>query len=202
MISSMRAIVVLGFCIAVMLPFGGCGGTAIVDPPDGSGGGGAGAGAGGTTSPSAGGVATSGIGCSELCATADECTVGIDCVAACDKRADGPCALPLEAWIACSLDPLVKICGIGPGPGGVCIEQRNAYLDCTGEYDGEQDCQTSAEDCTCTGKTTNGELGTACDESSCACYRDGTLVATCQGTKLACGILSGCCAGVFFIATP
>ena len=190
-----------------------CGGKAVVDGAANSGGtntGGVNAGGantGGTTPPDVAVVNVGpGVGggaasmCGEACASFDPCGAApVDCEQRCDSIG-GVCREAHQRWLSCSLGEVGTMCGIVPAQ--VCGPDLLSYLECSNVLVDESCVFGPGFACSCDGFISPGvSLSQTCDDGgNCLCFVGNTQVGVCREGEAACGIGSGCCAGLFFTA--
>lgn len=186
-----------------------CGGKAVVDPPlAGAGGGdtstttGVGGATGGPSAVSVVGSSASGGPdslCTEACASLASCGGDTgNCDAACEA-VQPPCREAHQRWLSCSLGETNTMCGLGPGV--VCEPDLREYLECTGAFVGSERCSLASDgSCACTAFLSPGIVyDMACSgDDGCVCRRGDVPIGTCSLGETACGIATGCCAGVYF----
>lgn len=184
-----------------------CGGKAIVDPvTDGGGGGatssGADTGASGFSTSITTSVASTSTGmlgsfCDVACDSFATCDADLfECEERCES-APAACRALQEEWVSCSLAATGTMCGLAPGQD--CGGRLADYLECRG-INADEQCELLGPDCYCE-DFSNAPFSQFCTEGQgCECYYGDGLVGRCDPGLEACGIVNGCCAGLFFLA--
>ena len=188
-----------------------CGGTAIVDPSDGTGGTGGTGGLGGTGTAATGTGATTtttsststgvieGL-CVPACESLKACGGGFDdCIERCEERQQSACGDLHQEWLRCGLGEASTMCGAVAGQ--VCAPQLQAWLDCSGIVAGEVGCSLGPNGCACSVFVSPGiELTQECDSGGgCECSFGGEQpIGFCPEPNFECDFIYNCCAGLFF----
>ena len=117
----------------------------------------------------------------------------------CESQTE-PCAGLHQEWLSCSLGEVNGMCGAVPGL--VCGPQLQAYLACAGGIE-ENPCGPGPMGgCSCFAVQGGGQFfyEQYCEPGDgCVCiFNGGEIAGTCTPQETFCGIVEGCCAGVFF----
>ncbi len=197
---------------ALLLAFGmgSCGGTAVVDDPIDGTSTGSNTGSGTSTGTSTGtGTPTSTTTtpmtnlCPQACSMIEDCYDAGGCTERCNQTA---CASQHNGWLACYIEAGANsVCGYAPG----CKTKLNSWLSCEspGLVNSSSTCWGSSDgSCGCGADDGATYFETECytgsGTSTCLCKVNGKDMGKCTfpgPATEACGVLDGCCAGVFFV---
>jgi hypothetical protein len=197
---------------SVVLLATACGGKVVVDAGGNGGSGGGSVVSTGAVSPVGGVSVSTGGGslCQQLCSSlaAKGCDISQSCVTDCQNTypVAPECAPLFDAFLVCALNSSAPTCNSPPDCAGEAQAFEGCIINTVPTTCGDIACAGNGGSCACKGVCENRVLGVECTPGNatdfCTCIEDGVTIGNCSmtqtGMPMACDILEGCCADVFF----